>query len=156
MNTNVDSEILVCRSKVLVEQLIIRRLPNQENELCSLARRLSEGEKLVIVETLRTNNVRLAAIFAARVNLSVLQQTILLKAVLREEKSNAIKYFIEHLFSNRLGRRKIFRILWDNKGLHPHSVHLAAYYCLSGSRSWKPIYREKFLALTASLAPDSI
>lgn len=131
----------------LVDRLLLRRTPNDENRLCRAVRELSDEQKLEVVKRLARSNVRLAATVGARGQLGVTQQKEMLDRLLVAGQSNAIKHFIAELFAVRLSVGGILHVLTIRQSLYPQSVHFAAYYLLGTNRAVKPKYRRRLVNL---------
>lgn len=126
-------EELVIFAKALATKLIERRLPNVENELSRVCRKLPPEEILKVVIQLMEKNVRAAAAIAVRAQLPVPQQLDLLNIVLAAGQTNAIKALVSEVFAHRMNAEMFLNHLIEKKEQLPTAVHFAAYYFLSAA-----------------------
>ena len=123
-------EPLIFFARKLAEELSEHRLPNLENELSKVFRRLSAEEQLEIILLLMKKNVRVAAAIAARGHFPVGNQQQLLQIVLESGETNTIKVMVRNVFACRMSSNVFARCLAKNIAKLSKSVHFAAYYFL--------------------------
>ncbi|UCV08558.1 hypothetical protein [Dechloromonas denitrificans] len=128
-------EPLISFARKLAADLSEHRLPNLENELSKVFRRLSEEEQLEIILLLMKKNVRAAAAIATRGHFPVGHQQLLLQIVLDSGETNAIKVMVRDVFARRMSANVFARCLRRNMSQLPKSVHFAAYYFLGAKKT---------------------
>jgi hypothetical protein len=113
-----------------INALRVRRDAKLEDMLCRQARRLEEFEKLQLVRELTKFNVILAPSIGARIHLDKPSQRAILIELLSATapNSNTIRFFVQRLFSVRLGSGEYLRLLLSKENSNPYQVSFAAYY----------------------------
>ncbi|HBF34032.1 TPA: hypothetical protein DDW35_05665 [Candidatus Sumerlaeota bacterium] len=139
-------------AKNLASSLSEHRLQNLENELAHIVRKLPAEHKLEVIYQLMPKNVRAAAAIAARGQLPVSQQVLLLQNLLESSGTNAIKVMVYSVFAHRMRAELFLRILKEKQIEFPKGVYFAAYYYLH-SENLRPKIRDELHTLFEATRP---